>query len=53
MTTLEATQSNACTCDVRTGSQCNCGCQDTKKDRRAGCRCGDTCRCGFKCACSR
>ena len=51
MTTLKATQSNACTCQVCTGAQCKCGCQDSTTRPAASCKCGQACSCGQTCNC--
>jgi hypothetical protein len=51
MTTLKATQSNACTCESCTGSQCKCGCQNAATRPAASCKCGQACSCGQTCNC--
>jgi hypothetical protein len=39
-----------CACDNCTGSDCNCGCQDSCAE--VTCACGPTCACGVGCNCA-
>lgn len=45
------TTTTVCACESCEGQACQCGCQNRKADKRAGCQCGEVCNCGTSCSC--